>query len=152
MTKEEAEHAAIFTFGPRAECIRVSSIDRSNRFVIALGTYRVSRTESPVPLLLGSGADWESALDAARSTPNGQMAIAEMQKVKDFVNKAINSKSPGEFTEYVREVSTQEAKEKGFNEEQLAALNKKFDEAKQKILDKANNDDDAKRAEAGKED
>lgn len=136
MTREEAQHVAEATFGPKAECIRVSSMDRNGRFVIALGSYRISRTERPTPLLLGSGPDWTSAIDHARTTPNGLKAIEEFQKVKDFINKAMESAKPGDFADFVRDQAIEEAKAKGANEAVINAIRNKFDEAKKKIVEK----------------
>lgn len=138
MTKEEAEHVVTQTFGPNAECIRVSSNDRNARFVVALGSYRISRTERPVPLLLGAGADWSSAIDQAMGTPNGIKAIEEMQKVKDFINKAMESASPGDFTEWVKETALDEARQKGASQDVIDTLTKRFDDAKKKLIEKTN--------------
>lgn len=140
MTREEAQHVAQATFGPKAECVRVSSSDRNSRCVVALGSYRLSRTERPVPLLLGSGPDWSSAIDHARGTPNGLKAIEEMQKVKDFINKAMESAKPGDFADFVRDQTIEEAKMKGATQEVIDAIRKKFDEAKKKIIEKPNDD------------
>lgn len=139
MTKQEAEHAAQFTFGPRAECVRVSSNDRNSRFVIALGSYRLSKSDSPVPLLLGSGRDWESALDHGKTTPNGIRAIEEFSKVKELIRKVSTSETPGAFTEAVREMTIKEAQEKNLGQEVIDKINARFDAAKLK-LEKSNAD------------
>lgn len=77
---------AMGVFGPLVELIRVSSFDRDSRFVVAYGNGVLA------PAVLGAGSDWASAVQNARTTDEGKLAIQNAIDLNEMFKKQLSEK------------------------------------------------------------
>lgn len=133
MSRADAKKVAERLFGPKVELVRVSAINRHERFVVALGSFVLEQGARPDPLVLGSGDSWSAAIDHSQTTPNGKMAVERHRAGIELANKAMDAGTPEAFADIVEAAAIEEATKEGLPEEAIVALKKRFADARAKI-------------------
>lgn len=128
-------------FGPKAECVRVSHIDRRRRFLVTGGVVDTGNPfERYVPNLLGSGDSWIAAIDAAEQSPGGASLKSDHQGAVDLIRMAHETTTPEEFVDRFTEEQLAVAKGLGASEEEMLELKTILQNAKSKLKPEENKD------------